>query len=269
MAQLHQVNYNAVAAGYNQRMQGSYLEGVTEALQNLAQQVRARRVLDLGCGTGRSLQGLAASRNPAPRCYGLDFSEGMLHQARQFDIGYRLVQASASWPPFAPNSIDLVFCVHAFHHFPNQPQVVRAAHNILRPGGAFAIVNIDPQDEDQDWFVYTYFEGTYEIDLQRFPTVAQQEAWLRQAGIQQVNSPIVQHIDENKTGEEILSNYYIRKDSSSQLLLLSDEAYQAGLARIRADIEQAKASDKEIIFRTQLKNRMCYGFKPVPARQQR
>lgn len=257
-----QVNYNAVAAGYNQRMQGSYLAGVTEALQDLARQVRAQRVLDLGCGTGRSLQGLAASREPAPLCYGLDFSEGMLHQARQFDAGYRLVQASSPQPPFAPAAFDLVFCVHAFHHFPNKPQVIRAAYNILRPGGALAIVNIDPQDEGQDWYVYTYFEGTYQTDLERFPTVGRQEAWLREAGFQRVSSPVVQHIDEDETGEAIFSSYYIRKDSSSQLILLSDEAYDAGLARIQAAIEQAKASGYEIIFRTQLKNKMCYGFKP-------
>jgi SAM-dependent methyltransferase len=186
----------------------------------------------------------------------------MLQQAHQFNVDYRLVQASSPQPPFAPASFDLVFCVHAFHHFPNKPQVIRAAYNILRPGGAFAIVNFDPQDKSQDWYIYTYFESVYETDLERFPTVAQQKTWLQQVGFRQVSAPVVQYINENKTGDAILSSYYIRKDSCSQLILLSDEAYQAGLARIQAAIEQAKASGKDIVFPAQLNNRMCYGFKP-------
>ena len=256
----HRVNYDAVAPKYDDRAKKGYLSGAREALQDLARQVNARRVLDLGCGTGRSLQTLAGSLQPAPLRYGLDFSGGMLTQAYQLNSDYRLVQASAPWPPFAPATFDLVFCAHAFHHFPNKPHVVQAAYKLLRPGGVFAMVNFDPREGD--WYVYTYFEGTYETDLQRFPAIAEKEAMLIKAGFQQVSSPVVQHIDGCEVGEGILSSYYLRKDASSQLILTSDEVYQAGVVRIKAAIAEVKAKAEEITFSIQLKNRMCHGFKP-------
>jgi SAM-dependent methyltransferase len=255
------VNYDAVAPSYDQRTQGGYLEGVTSALQNLARQVKAQRVLDLGCGTGRSLRGLADSVQPAPICYGLDFSGGMLTQARQFDSRYRLVNASAPLPPFTPASFDLVFCVHAFHHFPDKPQVVQAGYRMLRPGGVFAIVNFDPYECRESWYIYDYFAGTYETDLARFPRLTEQEAMLNHAGFRQVNREVVQRIDDKIEGEAIFDSYFLQKNACSQLILLSDEAYQAGLARIRAKLAESEARGKTVVFRTKIKNWMFYGFK--------
>ena len=103
----HCVDYDAVAPTYDRRTQGGYLQGVAAALQTLARQANAQQVLDLGCGTGRSLAGLAAMQ-PAPPCYGLDFSGGMLAQAHRFNSTYRLARASAPWPPFASACFDLV-----------------------------------------------------------------------------------------------------------------------------------------------------------------
>jgi ubiquinone/menaquinone biosynthesis C-methylase UbiE len=259
----YRVNYDAVASGYSRRAAGGYLSGVTSALQTLARQLKARRVLDLGCGTGLSLQGLVANLQPAPLVYGLDFSGGMLTQARRLDPTYHLVQASAPWPPFAPASFDLVYCVHAFHHFPDKLQAVRAAYILLRPGGALAIVNFDPRESRHDWTIYEYFDGVYETDLERFPAKTEQERMLHQAAFQQVSSPIVQYISDNLVGEAVFDSYFLRKGSCSQLILLSEEAYQAGLSKMRAKIAAAQASEEEIIFRTELKNRMCHGFKPA------
>jgi ubiquinone/menaquinone biosynthesis C-methylase UbiE len=265
MSRASHVNYDAVASGYDQRTQsGTYLLGVTEALQALARQVEAWNILDLGCGTGRSLQGLAEAQQPPSRCYGLDFSAGMLAQAHRLDSTYRLVQASAPYPPFAAASFEMIFCAHAFHHFPDKPQVVQAAYRLLRPGGAFAIVNFDPHEHrPEDWTIYTYFEGSYETDLKRFPALADQEAMLRYAGFQQISSPVVQLIGSKIPGEEILDSYWLRKESSSQLILLSEEVYQAGLGRVRQVVATAQAKGEKIVFRTQLRNRMVHGFKPL------
>jgi ubiquinone/menaquinone biosynthesis C-methylase UbiE len=224
--------------------------------------VQARHILDLGCGTGRSLQGLAG-RQSNPTCYGLDFSKGMLAQARQFDPSYRLVNASAPLPPFADSSFDLVFCVHAFHHFPDANQVVDNTYRMLRPGGVFAIVNFDPH-QCRDWYVYDYFDGVLDTDLQRFHRVADKETMLHQAGFRDVQSPMVEHISETFMGDAVFdNNYFLEKESCSQLILLSDEAYQAGLVRMRSAVTEAQANDKEILFHTEIKNWMTHGFKPA------
>jgi len=257
------VNYNAVAPGYNQRYQiKGYLKGAILALQALARQLKAHHLLDLGCGTGQSLQAVAAGLPKNSRCYGLDFSAGMLAQAHQLGAGFRLTQATAPWPPFSPASFDMVTCMLAFHHFPHKAQVVAAAYRLLRPGGALAIINLDPRESQAEWIIYKYFEGSYQTDLQRFPSVADQESMLRRVGFQQVSSPIVEEINEVIEGDAILDDYWLRKESSSQLILLTQEAYQAGLNRIKAELEQASARGQTAIFQTYLLNRMTHGFKP-------
>jgi ubiquinone/menaquinone biosynthesis C-methylase UbiE len=263
MSKNTRVNYDAVAPNYDQRTVGGYLEGISAALQNLAQQVNARQLLDLGCGTGRSLRGMAGSLVPNPTCYGLDFSEGMLAQARRFDPTYRLVRASAPLPPFAANRFDLVFCVHAFHHFPDKYQVVQNAYRLLRPGGVLAIVNFDPH-QCQNWYVYDYFAGVLDTDLKRFVPVAEKETMLHRAGFQQIQSQLVEHIQEKFIGDAVFeNNYFLEKGSCSQFILLSDEDYRAGLERMRAAVAKAKTMGQEIIFSTKIKNWMTYGFKPV------
>jgi ubiquinone/menaquinone biosynthesis C-methylase UbiE len=209
------------------------------------------------------LRGLADSFQPNPLCYGLDFSGGMLTQARQFDSTYRLVNASAPLPPFAANVFDLVFCVHAFHHFPNTLQVVQNAYRMLRPGGAFAIVNFDPH-QCQDWYVYDYFDGVLDTDLQRFSRVTDKEKMLHQAGFREIRSPLVERISETFVGDAVFdNNYFLEKDSCSQLILLSNEAYRAGLARMWAAVAQAQARGEDVVFSTEIKNWMTHGFKPA------
>ena len=255
------VDYDAVADRYDERTRGGYLSGTNRALQDLARQVDARLVLDLGCGTGRSLLG-PAGLNPAPVCFGLDFSAGMLAKARAFDPDYRLVRASAPQPPFAPLSFDLVFCVHAFHHFPDRERVVREAYGLLRPGGAFAVVNMDPREDRDDNYVYRYFEGVYERDLERFPALEDLKDMLKSAGFQRVDSPVVDTIEDDFAGASVFDSYFLQKDSSSQLILLSDAAYRAGLRRMREAVACAEAAGETVIFPVRIRNRMCYGVRP-------
>jgi hypothetical protein len=134
---------------------------------------------------------------------------------------------------------------------------------LLQPGGVLAIVNFDPHDEGNKWYVYDYFESVHETDLARFPTVAEQETMLRQAGFQQVSSPIVQLIENDIIAEAVFDSYFLRKQACSQFILLTEEAYQAGLDRMHAAVAQAKAKDEQIVFQTRLKDRMCHGFKPT------
>lgn len=261
MADNLRVNYDTVAGQYDRRTQGGYLSGVNQALRDLSERACARRVLDLGCGTGRSLVG-PAGLVPNPVCIGLDFSAGMLAKATAFNPAYRLVRASAPQPPFAPESFDMVYCVHAFHHFPDKERVVTSAYGLLRPGGAFAIVNFDPREGRDDWYVYRYFDGVYERDLQRFPALADKEAMLRAAGFVDVRSPVVETIEDDLTGAAVFDSYFLQKDSCSQLILLSDADYQAGLRRIRIALAEAESRSETLTFPSRILNRMCHGIKP-------
>jgi ubiquinone/menaquinone biosynthesis C-methylase UbiE len=73
----------------------------------------ARRVLDLGCGTGFFLAELEARH---PGAVGLDISHQMLRVSERYVPGARLVTGDAERLPFRPRSFDAVFCKGSLHH---------------------------------------------------------------------------------------------------------------------------------------------------------
>lgn len=93
--------------------------------------------LDVCCGTGA---GLGVLRSVcAGRITGVDFSSGMLDEARAAHPGATLVRADALALPFAP-VFDLAVSFGAFGHFlPAEQRVLfSGVHAALRPGGTFA-----------------------------------------------------------------------------------------------------------------------------------
>ncbi|WP_309052182.1 methyltransferase domain-containing protein [Streptomyces sp.] len=93
--------------------------------------------LDVCCGTGA---GLGVLRSVcAGRVAGVDFSAGMLAEARRAHPGATLVRADALALPFGP-TFDLAVSFGAFGHFlpDEQRALFRQVHGALRPGGTFA-----------------------------------------------------------------------------------------------------------------------------------
>jgi ubiquinone/menaquinone biosynthesis C-methylase UbiE len=96
-------------------------------------------VLDLGCGTGRLLDRLAASQ-PDLRGIGLDFSEVMLRQARRTSRHRtQLIFVSGAVAPlrFADEQFDAVFSTFSFMHYPEPESAIAEIRRVLRPGGRF------------------------------------------------------------------------------------------------------------------------------------
>ncbi|HXG10254.1 MAG TPA: class I SAM-dependent methyltransferase [Gemmataceae bacterium] len=110
-----------------------------------------RRVLDVGCGTGR-LAAAILGRFPAAQVWGLELSDGMLRECRKLKelAGGRLhlVQGDSERLPFADDAFDVVTCTHCFHHFPYQDRVAAEMHRVLRPGGRLLIID---GDRDRWW----------------------------------------------------------------------------------------------------------------------
>jgi len=74
------LNYDYIAPEYNERYPTSQPSERGKALLNLARQVKAQKVLEVGSGTGFWLNFL---HSEVQGVYGLDFSMGMLQQARK------------------------------------------------------------------------------------------------------------------------------------------------------------------------------------------
>ena len=102
-------------------------------------------VLDVGCGTGRLLRA-AHDRWPNARLLGVDPSEGMVQAGRALTPA-EIHLAGAEEIPLPDRSVDLAFSTIAFHHWTDAARGLREVARVLRPGGAFILVdNIGP-----DW----------------------------------------------------------------------------------------------------------------------
>ncbi|HZM81593.1 MAG TPA: class I SAM-dependent methyltransferase [Candidatus Limnocylindrales bacterium] len=143
-------------------------EGLREADVHLLGDVRAKRILELGCGAA------AASRWLATRgadVIGLDISAGMLKHAvdqnQASGVPIKLVQADASALPFRDGSFDIVFT--AFGAVPfveDSALVMREVYRVLRPSGrwVFSITHpmrwvfLDDPTENGLVAVHSYFD---------------------------------------------------------------------------------------------------------------
>ncbi len=105
----------------------------------------ARRILDVGCGTG-ALAAAAVARWPDVHVTGVDPSSGMLLVAdRELEplpppqrSRIDLVQASAERMPFEQRTFDLVTTAFVLQLVPSRFRAVREARRVLRPGGTIA-----------------------------------------------------------------------------------------------------------------------------------
>jgi ubiquinone/menaquinone biosynthesis C-methylase UbiE len=106
---------------------------------------RGARALDLCTGTGAMLPGLARRAGAGGLVVGLDFSRGMLQQARGklgSTPGVALVRADAEQLPFRAGSFDAVTCSHAFYELKGEgaEQALAEVARTLRPGGSFLMM---------------------------------------------------------------------------------------------------------------------------------
>ncbi len=239
------IDYDVIAPTYDERYAVNRLDRVASALRSLTQQVGAGRILEVGCGTGRWL----AELSPVARSvHGLDLSVEMLRKAKQREERFCLTRGQATQLPFPDAIFDLIFCVNALHHF-DQPQFfISEAHRALRSGGALAIIGMEPPRDLERWYLYKYFEGTYEADLRRFPSAETVLDWMNEASFDRMEWRLVERIVNHKTGREILEDPFLQKQSTSQLVLLTDEAYAAGLSRMKAALADAEAKGERLIF---------------------
>lgn len=250
------VNYDKVAPTYDQRYGGGKPEGITAALLDVIHRARAERVLEVGCGTGHWL----AAVQPFVRyTYGLDLSHTMLQQARQHQR-FSLVRGHANQLPFQPAAFAVVFCVNALHHFADPSAFVSDAYRLLQRGGALAVIGMNPHAGQDRWSLYDYFPGTYETDLRRYPSPGTLIDWMIAAGFERAEWRIAARIVEAQTGQTILQHPILQRHGTSQLALLTNEEYAAGIARIKAAIAAAETIGEPLAFSADISLAMVTGY---------
>jgi len=108
-----------------------------EYAYHLLGDVRGKRVVDFGCGSGANSVHIALR---GATLAGLDISESLIALARErlaandVQPTARFVVGSAHDLPFRSDSIDVVFGIAILHHL-DLRLVAREVHRILKPGG--------------------------------------------------------------------------------------------------------------------------------------
>lgn len=111
----------------------SFYRAVAVQLLDLAGPLLGRG-LDLGCGTGFSLEGLL-ERAPGTAWIGIDSSAAMLSRAHRRFARAPLVQGRAERLPFVDGCFDVVLANFSWHWFGRDAGL--EIFRVLRPGGSF------------------------------------------------------------------------------------------------------------------------------------
>lgn len=254
------LNYDNIAPQYNQRYPDSQNWQRGQALLELAKRIQAETILEVGSGTGYWLNLLGQTTD---RLFGLDFSMGMIEQAKQQSAPLKLMRGTALDLPLRNATFDLLYCVDAIHHFGNHRAFLREALRLLKPGGVLAVIGHDPHDEGLSrWYIYDYFDTVYDTDLRRYPSGNSLLQMMKNEGFINPSAQVVEQIQNIHVGEAVLKDPFLKHNATSQLALLDEKTYQSGLGRIHQALAAARKRGEHITFRSEILVKMFLAHKP-------
>lgn len=145
-ANLYDLQVEILFNGAADPMRRRVLAPLKEGLANIgANNTAQTRVLDVACGTGRTLRMIRGALSNAS-LYGVDLSPAYLRKANQLlsDIPGelpQLIQANAEALPYLENYFHGVTCVFLFHELPApvRQKVIDECYRVTQPGGIFVI----------------------------------------------------------------------------------------------------------------------------------
>jgi ubiquinone/menaquinone biosynthesis C-methylase UbiE len=154
------------------------------------------QVLDIACGTGRTLKMLRGML-PKASLHGVDLSHAYLRKASQLlaQDGQltQLVQGKGEELPYRDHYFHGITCVFLFHELPGpvRQQVINEAFRVMQPGGTFVICDSIQVDDSptltaiMEGFSRTFHEPFYR-DYMRDDLVGR----LRQAGFGEIGQQV-------------------------------------------------------------------------------
>jgi ubiquinone/menaquinone biosynthesis C-methylase UbiE len=174
-------------------------------------------VLDVGCGTGYPALEILRKMDEQGRIIAIDASSPMLDEARLKAgplSGKRIFFRSENALPrlsFADDVYDLVVCNAGLQEYDDPEAVVRDFARVTKPGGQ-VIVTLPLAGTWQEFFdifreVLIKHDRTDAVDqldayLVRYPPLEQAEAWLEDAGLDDVTSAFEEFTLLFKSGRE-------------------------------------------------------------------
>ena len=209
---------------------------VYELLEKLAD-LRGRRVLDVGCGTGRL--SFALAERAGAKVWGVDASPEMLTIARaKAPRGVAFKEAHAESLPFKDAWFERVV-LWLVVHLVERRVAFAEARRVLSPSGRIAVVSFDPSHFDSYW-LNEYMPSLERIDRARFPTGAELVSQLTAAGFVDVETVRIDQSAELTRADALLK---LRAQHISTLQLVDRDEYERGVAEAARTLPDAIAVD--------------------------
>lgn len=230
--QIPSTDFGPLASRYDELREAGELWDKTVELLVGEGDLRGRRVLDVGCGTGRLAAALA--ERYGCKVWGVDRSPEMLEVARaRVPPGVGLKVGEAEDLPFRDSWFERATMTLVFHHL-DPDRAIPELRRVLVPGGILAFLTMNPAFF-ASYYLNRYFPSILEIDRARFKPPEELEAMLVAGGFPSVR--IVSHRQERRLDRETALTK-IRGRHISTFQLIPDEEYEAGLARAERELPE-------------------------------
>jgi ubiquinone/menaquinone biosynthesis C-methylase UbiE len=191
--------------------------------------LRGRRVVEVGCGTGRFAKAL--EERELARVWAVDPSPSMVARAKGLGVNARVARGESL--PFKQGWFDRG-AMRMVAHLVNRPRVFAELGRVLSAEGRLIVATEDPATFDDVWLT-RFFPSAVEIERARFPDEAELRDELTTAGFAR---PAFERLDVVRplTRDHTLAT--IREKAFSTFDLLPAEEYDAGLARAEAELPE-------------------------------
>jgi ubiquinone/menaquinone biosynthesis C-methylase UbiE len=133
--------YSTWAEVYDTCLNPSLVSGERALRALLPKRLKNKKILDVGCGTGRWAKYLIGKN---AQVYGIDISKSMLAVARKKVPTADLMVAYANKLPFKNNEFDLAISTLAFDHIKNTKPALKEVARVLKPNSLFFLSMIRP-----------------------------------------------------------------------------------------------------------------------------
>ena len=187
-----------------------------------------RRVLDIGCGTGRAAEALAARGS---RVWGVEPEPEMAAVARARVSTVKV--APAEQLPFKDGWFERAL-MWLVVHLVDRPRALAEAARVLRPDGRLAIGTFHPEHFERYW-LKPFFPSLEAIDKARFPTPDELRAELGEAGFGRVE---LQRLSQSASVDRETAVERVRARFISPLQLLDEEELEEGLRRMESELPE-------------------------------
>ncbi|GAA4973574.1 class I SAM-dependent methyltransferase [Algibacter aquimarinus] len=239
------VKYDKIGINYNRtRKADPYL--VSKLIENL-QPDKNKIYLDIGCGTGNYTSAL---QKRGFKFIGIDPSKEMLEKAKVKNphIDWRI--GTSENTGLENNTIDGIMGSLTIHHWSDLDKAFSELFRILKRDGEIVIFTSTPKQMKGYWLNH-YFPKMMNDSICQMPSLEVVTSAMTKAGFKLKNTEkynIKPDLEDQflycgKQNPELYFNTKIRHGISSFSSLANKEEVEAGLLKLRSDIDKGKIAD--------------------------